>query len=90
MSALDELLDEVINTAVRQVHVDAGIAARAELAALRARVAELEKPKTCKTCRFFDKDEDECRNQSVFLCGYRIVEKNFGCIHHEPAHPPAP
>ena len=83
MSALDDVLDQ---TNEANLTIDA----RAELAALRQRVTELEKPKTCKTCRFFDKDEDECRNQSVFLCGYRIVEKNFGCIYHEPAPHPEP
>ena len=54
----------------------------AELAALRARIAELEAPRTCATCKF--------------LAGTKICERiglwrlpethdTFGCIHHRPA-----
>lgn len=59
--------------------------------ALRARIAELEMPKTCATCKslkvYYDGflwcDEDKSEKGEV------NEPSNFGCIHHAPKEPTA-
>lgn len=84
MSDLDEFIDWETKAGTNTA------GARAELAALRQRVAELEKPKTCATCIYFswlnDNGDWWCKSRKTpVIKGRRIAPDEFGCIHHEVA-----
>ena len=86
MSALDEVMEE----AACALDDELVSSARAELAALRQRVADLEKPKTCATCIYFswlnDNGDWWCKSRKTpVIKGRRIAPDEFGCIYHEAA-----
>ena len=86
MSALDEVLEEA-DFALDEELVSS---AREELAALRARVAELERPRACETCIYFDWLNNNgdwwCKSRKTpVIKSKRITPDEFGCIHHEAA-----
>lgn len=92
VSALEEVLEHWFIGAEEHHHAT-GEAARAELAALRARVAELEKieaagkARTCATCQFWSEiirgrpGRMSCHNAGIPVTNVDFPEIQ-GCIHH--------
>lgn len=60
--------------------------ARAELAALRARVAAAETPKTCATCVAYSRFAEACQNPFGPTYGL-AVSADFFCNNHAPITP---